>query len=75
MIEIIDRFSVTISLINESTHQSLYETMSVHSLTVSADGMLSIQGDSHTRLFPAGLWDGFEVKVLKGGAPPRGDNA
>jgi hypothetical protein len=58
MSEIIDLFSVTVSRINE------YETVSARSLTVSADGMLSIQGDNHTRLFPAGLWDGFEVKVL-----------
>ena len=59
-----DQFTVTVSRINESANQAPYETLSGHTLKISPDGTLSIEGQNGGRSFSGGLWDSFEVKML-----------
>jgi hypothetical protein len=60
-----DHFSVTVSRINEGANEEPFQTWTGHSLSVGRDGSLSIQWEDGSRLLSAGLWDGFEVKVIR----------
>src|SRR5262249_10352354 len=60
-----DLYSVTFSRINESANKAPYETLNAHTITVTSDGTLSIQGEQRGVALQSGLWDGFEVKRLQ----------
>jgi len=60
-----DHFSVTVSRINEAANQEPFQTWTGHSLSVERDGSLSIKWENGGQLLSAGLWDGFEVKVIR----------
>jgi hypothetical protein len=48
----VDHFSVTVSRVNESANVDPYFTMNAYSLTVEADGSLSITGEQKAVGFP-----------------------
>jgi hypothetical protein len=60
-----DLYSVTVSRINEGMNQPPYETWTAHTITVTPNGSLSIEGAKNGHTLTAGLWDGFEVKRLQ----------
>jgi hypothetical protein len=59
-----DPFSVTVSRINAALRDPPYETVSARSVTLDADGTLTVTGSVHSRTFSGSLWDSFEVKQL-----------
>ena len=58
-----NRFSITISRVNESANQDPDHTMH-YSVQVGENGDLHIEGDHEDRVFSAGLWDSFTVSRL-----------
>ena len=60
----LNHFSVTVRRVAQSMDVDPYFTMAGYSLTVSADGHLTIEGQYQSRAFSPGAWDGFEVKRL-----------
>ena len=62
---VVDRYSVKVSRINESAHQSPYVTWTAHSVTVKPDGTLLIEGEKGSHVLSGGLWDGFELKGIR----------
>ena len=60
-------FTVTVKRVAESTDIDPHFTMPAHSLTLSPDGHLSIEGQYQSRAFSRGAWDTFEVKRIFAG--------
>jgi hypothetical protein len=59
-----NHFTVTVRRVPESPDVDPRLTMPAHSLTVSPDGHLSIEGQYQGRAFSRGAWEGFEVKLI-----------
>ena len=57
-------FTVTVRRTFDRTDADRTFTMSAHTLTLTPDGHLSIEGQYQSRAFSAGAWDAFEVKRL-----------
>ena len=62
-----DHFTVTLRRVAESLDVDPHFTMPAHSLTLSPDGHLSIEGQYQSRSFSPGAWDSFEVKWIFAG--------
>ena len=58
-----DHFIVTISSLNKGLNDDR-ESMSGRTLTVGADGRLSIEGEKGRRTLAPGEWDDLELKML-----------
>jgi hypothetical protein len=58
-----DRFTVSISSLNSGLNDDR-QSLSGHTLTVSADGQLSIDSEKGQHTFGAGDWDDLELKML-----------
>jgi hypothetical protein len=59
-----NHFTITVRRVPERLDHDPPFTMPAHSLTVTPDGHLSIDGQYQSRAFSAGAWDGFEVKRI-----------
>jgi hypothetical protein len=59
-------YSVTVSRINEGMNDPPYVNMAAKRVTIDPNGSLSIEAVEGGRTLSAGLWDGFEVKVIPG---------
>jgi len=57
------RFLVTIRRVNKDEPDASDLTLAANSLTLDADGSLSIRGEAGQISVSAGLWDGFEVRL------------
>jgi hypothetical protein len=63
----VDKYQVTINRINQGRDQAPYETWRARTLTITAEGELSIQSEGGEYKLSSGLWDGFEVRMLRHG--------
>lgn len=59
-----DHFTVTVRRAADSPDIDRRFTMPAHTLTVTADGHLNIEGQFQSRAFSHGAWEGFEVKLI-----------
>ena len=60
---VIDHFTVTISSLNNGLNDDR-QSMSGHTLPVTPDGRLSIDGEKGRHTLAPGAWDDFELKTL-----------
>ncbi|WP_158813853.1 hypothetical protein [Methylocapsa sp. S129] len=58
-----DHFTVSISSLNSGLNDDR-QSLSGHTLTVTPDGRLSIDGEKGRRTLAPGEWDDFELKML-----------
>jgi hypothetical protein len=56
--------TITVRRVVERTDTNPTLTMPAHSLTVSPEGHLSINGQFQSRSFSPGTWEAFEVKRI-----------
>lgn len=68
----LNHFSVTIRRVGTGIDAEPRLTMHAHTLVLSQDGDLRIEGHYETRSFSPGAWDGFEVRRLSTVAPLPG---
>ena len=61
-----NHFTVTVQRAFDRTDTDATFTMAAHTLTLTPDGHLSIEGQYQSRAFSSGAWDRFEVKRLAG---------
>jgi hypothetical protein len=59
----VDHFTVTISSLNKGLNDD-HLSMSGHTLTVTPDGRLSIEGEKGQHILEPGQWDDLELKML-----------
>jgi hypothetical protein len=59
----IDHFTVTVSSLNKGLNDD-HQSMSGHTLTVTPDGRLSIDGEKGRHTLARGEWDDLELKIL-----------
>jgi hypothetical protein len=59
----IDHFTVTISSLNKGPNDD-HQSLSGHTLSVTPDGRLTIEGEKGRHTLAPGEWDDFELKML-----------
>ena len=59
-----NHFTVTLRRAVGRTDVDLSFTMAAHTLTLTQDGHLSIEGQYQSRAFSAEAWEGFEAKRI-----------
>lgn len=60
-----DLYLVKIGRINEGTNDPPSETRRAHTISISPNGDLSIQGEKSGRMLSPGMWDEIVVKRLQ----------